>query len=67
MFAKLLVIAGPDRGKYFEVVQALPLVLGRNREADARLTDPRVSPLHCQVTVRNGELFVTDLDSLAGT
>jgi hypothetical protein len=67
MFAKLLVIAGPDRGKWFEVVQALPLVIGRSREADARLADPRVSPLHCQVTVRKGQIFVTDLDSLVGT
>src|SRR5436190_20791892 len=67
MFAKLLVIAGPDRGKSFEVVQALPLVLGRSREADARLNDPRVSPLHCQVSVRDRQIFVADMDSLVGT
>ena len=67
MFAKLLVIAGPDRGKWFEVVKAIPLVLGRSREADARLTDPRVSPLHCQVTVRDRQIYLTDMDSLVGT
>jgi hypothetical protein len=67
MFAKLLVIAGPDRGKWFEVVPSLTLVLGRSREADARLTDPRVSPLHCQITVKNRLIYVTDMDSLTGT
>jgi Protein kinase domain/Inner membrane component of T3SS, cytoplasmic domain len=67
MFAKLLVIAGPDRGKRFEVVPAVPLVVGRGREVDARLSDPRVSPLHCKLSVRNATLFVMDLDSLTGT
>jgi serine/threonine protein kinase len=67
MFAKLLVIAGPDRGKRFEMVPAVPLVMGRSREADARLADPRVSPIHCKLSVRNGTLFVMDMDSLTGT
>ncbi len=67
MFAKLLVVAGPDRGKWFEVIPALPLVIGRSREADARLSDPRVSPLHCRLDVRGRQILVTDLDSLVGT
>jgi hypothetical protein len=67
MFAKLLVIAGPDRGKRFEIVPAVPLVMGRSREADARLADPRVSPIHCKLSVRNATLFVMDMDSLTGT
>ena len=62
MFAKLLVIAGPDRGKRFEVVPAVPIVLGRSRDADARLSDPRVSPTHCKLGVRNATLFVTDME-----
>src|SRR5438067_13415746 len=67
MFAKLLVIAGPDRGKRFEVVPAVPLVIGRSREADIRVSDPRVSPNHCKLSVRNATLFVMDMDSLTGT
>src|SRR4051794_32615040 len=67
MFAKLLVISGPDRGKRFEMVPAVPLVMGRSREADARLSDPRVSPIHCKLSIRNGTLFVMDMDSLTGT
>src|SRR5438105_1694465 len=67
MFAKLLVIAGPEQGKTFEVVANVPLVIGRSREADGRLSDPRVSPFHCRVEVRKGQLFATDLDSAVGT
>jgi pSer/pThr/pTyr-binding forkhead associated (FHA) protein len=67
MFAKLLVIAGPDRGKRFEMVPAVPLVLGRSREADVRLSDPRVSPAHCRLSVRDATMFIMDMDSLAGT
>src|SRR3954467_7948501 len=67
MFAKLLVITGPDRGKRFEVVPAVPMVMGRSRETDARLSDPRVSPIHCRVSVKNDTLFIMDMDSLTGT
>jgi hypothetical protein len=67
MFAKLLVIAGPDRGKRYEVVPAVPLVLGRSRDADARLSDARVSPIHAKISVRNATLFIMDMDSLTGT
>src|SRR5438093_3854143 len=67
MIAKLVVIAGPEVGKTFEVVPNVPLVIGRSREADGRINDPRVSPFHCRVEVRHGELFAVDLDSATGT
>jgi hypothetical protein len=67
MFAKLLVIAGPDRGKRFEMVPTVPLVLGRSRDADVHLSDARVSPNHAKLSVRNDTLFIMDLDSLVGT
>src|SRR5439155_4181633 len=67
MIAKLVVIAGPEVGKTFEVVPNVPLVIGRSRESDGRITDPRVSPFHCRVEVRNGQLFAVDLDSTTGT
>ena len=67
MIAKLVVIAGPEVGKTFEVVPNVPMVIGRSREADGRVNDPRVSPFHCRVEVRNGQLFAVDLDSATGT
>src|SRR5439155_2164495 len=67
MIAKLVVIAGPEVGKTFEVVPNVPLVIGRSREADGRINDARVSPFHCRVEVRHGQLFAVDLDSATGT
>lgn len=67
MFAKLLVIAGPDKGRTFEAVPAVPMVIGRSNESDIRLADKRVSPVHCKLEVRIGQLFVVDLDSQVGT
>src|SRR5437763_8138844 len=67
MIAKLVVIAGPDQGKKFEVVPAVKTVIGRAREADVTLNDPRASPYHCRLEIRLGELFIVDLDSTIGT
>jgi hypothetical protein len=67
MIAKLLVIAGPDRGRGFEIVPKVPTVVGSSREADVKLNDPRVSPFHCRIEVRHEELFAIDLDSTNGT
>jgi pSer/pThr/pTyr-binding forkhead associated (FHA) protein len=67
MFAKLLVIAGADRGKRFEVVPNVPLVIGRGRDADLRLNDARISAAHCKLTVKKDTIYVMDMDSLAGT
>lgn len=66
MIAKLLVIAGPDRGKSFEIVPRVPTVIGRSADADVKLSDPRVSPHHCQLEVKLDELFATDMDSMCG-
>ena len=58
MIAKLLVIAGPDRGRSFEIVPKVPTVVGSSREADVMLNDARVSPFHCRIEVRAGQLPV---------
>jgi pSer/pThr/pTyr-binding forkhead associated (FHA) protein len=67
MFAKLLVIAGPDRGKRYEVVPKVPLVLGRGKESDVKLSDPRVSSTHARLSVRKDMIYIMDMDSMTGT
>jgi hypothetical protein len=42
------------------------VLLGRESESGA-LSDPFVSPNHCQINLINGQVQVTDLDSLNGT
>lgn len=44
-----------------------PVTLGRGEEADVRVSDPKVSRLHCRLEVVNGALRVTDLGSSNGT
>ena len=44
----------------------LPLIIGRSSEAGIRLEDRFVSQLHCEISERNGVLFVRDLGSRHG-
>jgi hypothetical protein len=67
MLAQLEVIAGADRGLVFPLSPDAPLVVGRGRQTVTRLSDPRVSRMHCQVELRGADIFIKDLDSVGGT
>lgn len=64
MKAKLTSIDGP---KIRLVLDKLPVVIGRNPDADARLDDRWVSRVHCEISEIDGTLVVRDLDSRNGT
>jgi pSer/pThr/pTyr-binding forkhead associated (FHA) protein len=49
------------------VLDRLPVVIGRNPEADVRLDDRWVSRVHTEISEINGTLVVRDLDSRNGT
>jgi pSer/pThr/pTyr-binding forkhead associated (FHA) protein len=49
------------------VLDRLPVVIGRNPEADVRLDDRWVSRVHSEISEINGTLVVRDLDSHNGT
>ncbi|MFL5329863.1 MAG: protein kinase domain-containing protein [Gemmataceae bacterium] len=63
MYARLVVVAGPDLGKAFEVDARVPQIIGSSRDADLRLNDPKVGHFHCRLQVRTEVLFATDLDA----
>ncbi len=44
-----------------------PTLIGRERECDVRLVDPRVSRRHAEITARDGRWAVRDLGSANGT
>jgi serine/threonine protein kinase len=67
MLGQLLVIAGPDQGRCFDLEEGQTLVLGRGEKTDTRLKDPQVSRTHCQVEVKGGKARVVDSGSRAGT
>ena len=47
-------------------LDCLPVILGRSFEAGIRLSDRFVSQLHCEISERDGSLFVRDLGSRHG-
>ncbi len=48
-------------------IQHFPCVVGRHSTCDHRLADPEVSRRHCTFSLRDGRIWVEDLDSLNGT
>jgi predicted component of type VI protein secretion system len=63
--AKLVVVAGDERTRQFEL--HLPAVIGRSRTTDVTLGHPLVSRQHCELYEANGKLMLRDLGSLNGT
>jgi serine/threonine-protein kinase len=66
MASKLIVLAGPDEGRVFQL-GAEPFLLGRSRASGGHLTDPHVSRVHCQVALEGGQYILTDNESASGT
>jgi serine/threonine protein kinase len=67
MTRRLLVTAGPDKGRAFELKPGEALLLGRSQATQTRLTDPRVSRVHCEVQVEDQRAVVVDSNSAGGT
>jgi pSer/pThr/pTyr-binding forkhead associated (FHA) protein len=67
MLGQLVVIAGPDEGRSFDLDEGQTLVLGRGEKTDTRLKDPQVSRTHCQVEIKGGEVRLVDSGSRSGT
>jgi serine/threonine protein kinase len=66
MAKKLIVLAGPDEGRVFELGSEVTL-LGRSRATETHLTDPHVSRVHCQIIPEGNQYVVVDFDSASGT
>ncbi|HEV3115486.1 MAG TPA: FHA domain-containing serine/threonine-protein kinase [Gemmataceae bacterium] len=67
MSLQLVVIAGPDAGKTFTLQSGPDLMLGRGSSSLYRLTDPRASRSHCQITLEGDRATLLDNDSSSGT
>ena len=49
------------------LLEKLPVVLGRGPDAGIRLQDRWTSQLHCEISEKDGTLFVRDLGSRHGS
>jgi serine/threonine protein kinase len=67
MSLRLTVITGPDKGQVFALTGAALTVVGRSKDATARLNDPRVSRVHCEVKLEGNKATLVDKGSASGT
>ncbi|MEZ6094748.1 MAG: FHA domain-containing serine/threonine-protein kinase [Pirellulaceae bacterium] len=58
---------GPDRGREFPLAVGESLTIGRGDQADARINDPSVSRLHCEVSRSGDTITLKDTGSSSGT
>ena len=61
----LVVISGAGLGRRLRLDNA-PIVIGRDPHCSLVLASPDVSRRHCEAELRNGEVFVSDLNSTNG-
>jgi len=66
MTPRLVVTAGPDKGRFFNLTASETLQVGRSQNTATRLTDPTLSRVHCEIEW-NGERAVLINISSSGT
>ena len=64
--AKLIVVGGEVKNKEIKL-RTLPVTLGRGRSSTIVLPLALISRQHCEISEREGRLYVRDLGSLNGT
>src|SRR5262249_50464876 len=67
MYAYLRVVAGPDQGRIFNLVDGTTLSIGRGENSDTRLKDNTACRLHCELRCAGGDFQLVDLESVSGT
>lgn len=67
MSFQLVVIAGPDKGRNFDVPDGQPLLVGRGSASHTKLNDPYCSKIHCRAEIIGEDLYLTDEQSTGGT
>lgn len=67
MPSKLVVVAGPDKGKVFALQPKGTMVVGRGRTSQTQLADPHVSRAHCEICCEGTRVLAKDAQSAAGT
>jgi serine/threonine protein kinase len=66
MSPRLVVTAGPDKGRFFDLTAGQTFQVGRSQATATRLTDPTMSRVHCEVEW-DGERAVLINISTGGT
>lgn len=64
---QLAVITGRDRGRVYQVQLKKTIVIGRAKDCDVVLNDPRISNHHCEMALSKNAIVIYDLDSKNST
>ncbi len=67
MSVQILVVAGPDKGRSFELKEGTSKIVGRGESSTARLSDPAVSRVHLEISISDNTILVQDKGSSSGT
>jgi serine/threonine protein kinase len=67
MKLRIIVIAGPDAGRSFDLDPGQTLLIGRGEKSEARLGDPSVSRVHFEIGNDGENVVVADRGSSSGT
>lgn len=67
MSQKLIIIEGPDAGKSFPLKEGQTLLIGRGQSSHTRLSDPRLSRVHCRLVTSTTGTVLFDENSTGGT
>jgi pSer/pThr/pTyr-binding forkhead associated (FHA) protein len=59
-----IILINLDTGDRLE--SDLPAIIGRGREADIHIADPRVSRIHAKIYFEGSEIKITDIESANG-
>ena len=51
MHAYLRVVAGPDQGRIYDLVEGITFSIGRGEKTDTKLADAVVARVHCALAV----------------
>ena len=67
MQRQLIVISGPDKGRTFSLADDQTLTIGRGKASNTQINDPRMSRVHCKITIDGVKTVLTDAGSTGGT
>ena len=65
--AVLIVIQGRDPGSRFKLPESRVTTIGRSSQNRISLVNRTISRFHCEIAFSNGDWYLTDLNSKAGT
>ena len=67
MQRQLIIVSGPDSGRSFSLVEGQTLTIGRGQASNTRISDPKMSRIHCRVEVSRDTTVLKDAGSTGGT